>query len=253
MTTTKKRFASANLFFYVIKGDYREKGKTSFHGKRSFSLLPNPHPFSRKAKYFLLPLVAKVSKQKHNQRQRRSRNAVNFAKSPVATKQSEERGGPGEHHPPGAASVAQFQSLFRQKRRKRAQNCDTLPPSKPQTRQHAHRNKPAGAGAGERCSLLGFDGSVFMCREAQASPIKPRQRSGAIPRPSGVRSGVSPPAKKSQKAKNGRKERKQAKKETGLFCNSPVCFYLIRSQPRRASRPSSCLVSSAGRRSPNLA
>jgi len=28
------------------------KGKTSFHEKRSFSLPPHPHPFSRKAEYF---------------------------------------------------------------------------------------------------------------------------------------------------------------------------------------------------------
>ena len=37
-------------------------------------------------------------------------------------------GVPGEYHPPGAASVVQFKSLFRQKRRKRAQNCDTFTP-----------------------------------------------------------------------------------------------------------------------------
>ena len=33
-------------------------GKTSFHGKRGFPLPPNPLPFSRKAEYCLLPLVA---------------------------------------------------------------------------------------------------------------------------------------------------------------------------------------------------
>jgi len=36
-------------------------GKTSFHGKRGFPLPPNPLPFSRKAEYFLLPLVANIN------------------------------------------------------------------------------------------------------------------------------------------------------------------------------------------------
>ena len=41
---------------FPTRGDFQEKRKTSFHGERGFSLLPNPHPFSRKAKYLAAPL-----------------------------------------------------------------------------------------------------------------------------------------------------------------------------------------------------
>ena len=42
---------------FPIREISREKGKTSFPEKRGFSLLPNPHPFSRKARCFAAPLV----------------------------------------------------------------------------------------------------------------------------------------------------------------------------------------------------
>ena len=47
-------------------------------------------------------------------------------KAPATTALLRSEGVSGGVTSPGCGSVAQFQSLFRQKRRKRAQNCDTL-------------------------------------------------------------------------------------------------------------------------------
>ena len=78
-----------------------------------------------------------VSDQKRNRRQRRSRNTAHYRKPGCDDSSAEERGGSGGVTSPGCGSVAQFQSLFRQKRRKRAQNCDTLTPES-----HANANTP---------------------------------------------------------------------------------------------------------------
>ena len=52
-----ERFTAPSPFLFPIKGDCSGEGKNFFSREKSFSLLPNPHPFSKKAKYFAAPLV----------------------------------------------------------------------------------------------------------------------------------------------------------------------------------------------------
>ena len=105
-----------------------------------------------------------VPDQKRKSTTTEEQKRIILPKAPATTALLRSEGVSGGATSPGCGSVAQFQSLFRQKRRKRAQNCDTLTPES-----HVNANTP--------------------------TETIPRERAR------GCRGRREPPAKKSQKAK----------------------------------------------------